>query len=49
VVDNISSAHQAFFNAGGLGIIVGDGILPHPGLEQILETYYKYTVSSLFG
>jgi high affinity Mn2+ porin len=47
VVDNISSAHQAFFNAGGLGIIVGDGILPHPGLEQILETYYKYTVSSL--
>jgi high affinity Mn2+ porin len=47
VVNSISSAHQAFFNAGGLGIVVGDGILPHPGLEQVLETYYKYAVSSL--
>jgi high affinity Mn2+ porin len=47
VVNSISSAHQAFFNASGLGIVVGDGILPHPGLEQVLETYYKYAVSSL--
>ncbi|MBV8746389.1 MAG: carbohydrate porin [Xanthobacteraceae bacterium] len=49
VVNEISSAHQAFFNAGGLGIVVGDGILPHPGLEQVLETYYKYAVSSLLS
>jgi high affinity Mn2+ porin len=47
VVNNISSAQQAFVNAGGLGIIIGDGILPHPGLEKILETYYEYKVSSL--
>jgi high affinity Mn2+ porin len=47
-VNNISSAHQAFFNAGGLGIVIGDGILPHPGLEQILETYYRYNLTSLW-
>ena len=47
VVNDISNAHQAFFNAGGLGIVIGDGVLPHPGLEQVLETYYKYAVSSL--
>ena len=33
-----SSVHEAFFSAGGLGILIGDGQLPHPGLEQILET-----------
>jgi high affinity Mn2+ porin len=38
---------QAFFNAVGLGIGGGDDILPHPSLEQVLETYYKYAVSSL--
>ena len=27
--------------------MVGDGKLPHPGLERIVETYYKHTVSSL--
>jgi high affinity Mn2+ porin len=47
-VNNISSAHQAFFNAGGLGIVIGDGKLPHPGLEQILETYYRYNLTSLW-
>ena len=36
--------HEAFFNAGGLGILVGDGQLPHPGPEQILETYYSYSL-----
>jgi high affinity Mn2+ porin len=44
VVNGISSAHQAYLNAGGLGILVGDGQLPHPGLEQILETYYSFPV-----
>lgn len=46
VVNGISSEHQAFLNAGGLGIQVGDGMLPHPGLEQIVETYYSYALSS---
>jgi high affinity Mn2+ porin len=46
VVNGISSAHQAYLNAGGLGILVGDGQLPHPGPEQILETYYSLPVGS---
>jgi len=46
VINGISGVHQAYFNAGGLGILVGDGQLPHPGLEQIIETYYSYALSS---
>jgi high affinity Mn2+ porin len=37
--------HQAFLNAGGLGILVGDGQLPNPGLEEIFETYYSYALT----
>jgi len=44
IVNGISAAHQAFLNDGGLGILVGDGQLPHPGLEQIIETYYLFPV-----
>lgn len=47
VVNGISSVHQAFFNAGGLGILVGDGMLPHLGPERIIETYYSLPVSYL--
>jgi high affinity Mn2+ porin len=46
VVNGISGVHQAFLNAGGLGILVGDGQLPHPGDEKILETYYSFPVFS---
>ena len=45
VVNGISAVHQEFFNDGGLGILIGDGILPHPGLEEIFETYYSYALS----
>ena len=41
LVNNISADRQRFFSAGGLGILVGDGQLPHPGPEKILETYYN--------
>jgi high affinity Mn2+ porin len=44
VVNEISSAHIAYLNAGGLGILVGDGQLPHPGPEQIIETYYSLPI-----
>ena len=44
VVNGISSVHQAFLNAGGLGILVGDGMLPNPGSEKIMETYYSFPV-----
>jgi high affinity Mn2+ porin len=47
VIDNgISAQRQRFLNAGGLGILVGDGQLPHPGAEQIVETYYSLAVFS---
>jgi high affinity Mn2+ porin len=46
VVNGISGVHQAFFNAGGLGILIGDGMLPHPGPEGIVETYYSYALTS---
>ena len=45
VVNNVAGVHQAFFNAGGLGILIGDGQLPNPGLEQIFEAYYSYALS----
>ena len=44
VVNGISKTHEAFLNAGGLGILVGDGQLPNPGTERILETYYSFPV-----
>jgi high affinity Mn2+ porin len=44
VINGISPVHQAFLNAGGLGILVGDGMLPNPGSEKILETYYSFPV-----
>jgi len=44
VVNGISAAHEAYLNAGGIGIEVGDGMLPHPGLEEIVETYYEFPV-----
>jgi high affinity Mn2+ porin len=47
VVNEISDVHQAFLNAGGLGILVGDGQLPRPGPEQILETYYAFPLGTV--
>jgi high affinity Mn2+ porin len=40
VVNQLSVAGQRYLNAGGLGILVGDGRLPHPGDERIVEAYY---------
>jgi high affinity Mn2+ porin len=39
--NNASAARQRYLAAGGLGILVGDGRLPRPAAEQILETYYS--------
>jgi high affinity Mn2+ porin len=47
VVNGISAVHQAYLNAGGLGILVGDGQLPNPGSEKIIETYYSFPVYSM--
>jgi high affinity Mn2+ porin len=46
VINGISKIHEQFLNDGGLGILVGDGMLPHPGPEQIIETYYSYAFTS---
>jgi high affinity Mn2+ porin len=45
VVNGITKIHEQFFNDGGTGILVGDGMLPHPGPEQIIEAYYALPVS----
>ncbi|KQM21624.1 porin [Novosphingobium sp. Leaf2] len=41
IVNGISREHQRYLDAGGLGVLVGDGRLPHPGSEYIGEAYYK--------
>jgi high affinity Mn2+ porin len=48
IINGISSVHEAFFNDGGLGLVVGDGKLPHPGPEQIIETYYSLAIAKDF-
>ena len=45
VINGISGKHEAFLNAGGLGILVGDGKLPNPGTERIVEVYYSLPVT----
>ena len=37
VINGISNNHIAFLNAGGLGILVGDGQLSNPKLEKIFK------------
>ena len=44
IVNEISAVHQAYLDAGGLGILVGDGMLPNAGREKIIETYYSFPV-----
>jgi high affinity Mn2+ porin len=44
VVEGISSIARAYFAAGGLGILIGDGQLNYRP-EQILEVFYAYSVN----
>ncbi len=46
VINGLAPAHIAYFAAGGLGVLVGDGALPNYGLEQFVEAYYSYTITS---
>jgi high affinity Mn2+ porin len=43
VANGLSQVHQEFFEAGGTGILAGDGSLDY-SWEKILETYYDYQV-----
>lgn len=46
MVNGISATRERFLRAGGLGILVGDGQLPRPGAERIIETYYSAALYS---
>jgi high affinity Mn2+ porin len=46
ILNMITKTHEAYLAAGGLTAIIGDGMLPHPGPETILEAYYSLPVYS---
>lgn len=41
-LNGISAAHRRWLAAGGMGVLVGDGALPHPGDERVVELYYAF-------
>jgi high affinity Mn2+ porin len=41
VVNALSASARNYFAAGGMGILIGDGQLPHYGTENIGEAYYS--------
>jgi high affinity Mn2+ porin len=43
VADALSRVQQDYFEAGGLGILAGDGAMSY-GLEKTIETYYKFQI-----
>ncbi len=49
VANGLSADARAYFAAGGIGILIGDGQLPHYGSEKILETYYTFPIKALDG
>jgi high affinity Mn2+ porin len=48
LVNDISADRQRYLDAGGLGTLVGDGKLPDPGRESIVELYYSARVVARF-
>jgi len=48
VINSISRVQQQYFEAGGLGILAGDGALSY-GLEKSLETYYRFQIYKNFN
>jgi high affinity Mn2+ porin len=44
MIDGLSPQHRAYLAAGGSGITVGDGQLPHYALEDGMEMYYDFQV-----
>lgn len=47
VANGLTGAARNYFAAGGMGVLIGDGQLPHYGLEKIIETYYSYSVDAV--
>ena len=46
VRNQISAERIAYLQQGGLGILIGDGRLPHPGPEQLAEAFYNVAVGA---
>lgn len=46
LINHISASRIAYLDAGGLTAIVGDGRLPNPGDEQVIEAYYSLPLYS---
>lgn len=44
VANELSASARSYFAAGGIGILIGDGQLPHYGTENIVEFYYSAAV-----
>jgi high affinity Mn2+ porin len=44
VVEGLSPTARAYFAAGGLGILIGDGALNYRS-EKVLESYYSYNLN----
>jgi len=44
VVNRAGAPRRRYLDAGGLGILIGDGRLPHTGDERIVEGYYDFAV-----
>ncbi len=42
VANGLSSDAKAYFAAGGMSILIGDGQLPHYASEEIMEIYYAW-------
>ena len=49
VTNDISQEARSYFAAGGLGILIGDGKLPHYGSEDVLEAYYSATLADFLA
>ena len=45
VINGLSPEARAYFAAGGLGILIGDGALNYRP-EKIIETYYSYSLNT---
>ena len=49
IINGLAPNHQAYFAAGGMGILIGDGALPNYWLEQVVEAYYSYAITAMFA
>ena len=42
--NDITRQFKNYLNAGGLGILIGDGKLPNSGPEEVMETFYSFAI-----